>query len=60
MKETMKIFNKVDVFETEYNKIKVSNSVIANIEQCATGDYVISLLFAFFLRVPEGKSSRRI
>ena len=56
----MKIFNKVDVFETEYNKIKVSNSVIANIEQCATGDYVISLLFAFFLRVPEGKSSRRI
>ena len=37
MKET-KIFNRVDVFETEYNNIKVSNSVIANIEQCAAGD----------------------
>ena len=41
MKETTKIFNRVDVFEGEYNKIKVSNSAVANIEQCATDDYVI-------------------
>ena len=36
-----KIFNGVDVLESEYNKIKVSDSAIANIEQCATGGYVI-------------------
>ena len=36
-----KIFNGVDVFESEYNKIKVNDSAIANIEQCATGGYVI-------------------
>ena len=41
MKETTKLFNRNDVFEREYKKIKVSNSIIANIEQCATSDYVI-------------------
>ena len=55
-----KIFNGVDVFESEYNKIKVSDSAIANIEQCATGGYVIWLLFAFFLEIQESESSGKI
>ena len=60
MKETTKLFNRNDVFEREYKKIKVSNSIIANIEQCAISDYVIWLLFAFFSRIQEGESSRKI
>ena len=54
------IFNRVDVSEREYNKIKVSNSVISNSEESATGDYVIWLLFSFFLTIQEGVTSGRI